>query len=161
MNQDAELCAPVADMIVGDHGVAQSPVETVKRIADHGGADMTDVHGLGRIRTGIVDDHGLTLAHARNAEARGSREGCHLLCKPGGAHGQVDKARSCDLQLFDHVGQGQCLDHGFSQRARRLLERLGQRHSGIALEIAEAAIRRRRHADHADIQVRTAHGLKR
>jgi hypothetical protein len=52
----AELRAPVADVVVGDDLVADEAGDARERVADEGAADVADVHRLGDVRRGEVDD---------------------------------------------------------------------------------------------------------
>ena len=45
--ENAELRTPVAEMVVGDHAIAERTVDAVDGVSDHRGADMPDVHLLG------------------------------------------------------------------------------------------------------------------
>ena len=45
----AELSAPVAEVVVGDHPVATKPEDSGQRVTDHSGPDMAHVHRLGHV----------------------------------------------------------------------------------------------------------------
>ena len=161
LNQQAELRPPVAQMVVGDHAVTESTVETVERIADHGRADMTDMHRLSHVGAGVIDDHGAPLSSVRDTEARRGREHGDLLGQPFRRDRQVDETGAGDFSARQHRRQRQGGEHRLSHGARRTAQRLRRLHGVVALEIAETRIGRRLNADARPILHFTERGLKR
>jgi len=147
LDQQAELRPPVAQMVVGDHTVAEGAVDAVKGIADHSRADVADVHRLGHIGARVIDDHGATVPGVRDAEARRGGECCELLGQPLRGNGQVDETGAGDFGARQHRRQRQggerCLGHG----ARRTAQGFGRLHRVVTLEIAKARVGRRLNAD--------------
>ena len=136
----AELRAPVADVIVADHFVAGEPQHPPQGVADHGGADMADVHRLGdvggrivqhepsRPRTGATPSRGSPSAAANCPASQGVR--MRTLMNPGpatsGGSQRSDRSKRAD-QLGGHL-------------ARRPTQPLPQRHGKVGLVIAELGV---------------------
>ena len=57
-NQFAKLRAPIADVVIGDHPMAQQAQQPRQCVAQNRGADVADVHGLGDVGRTEVDHHG-------------------------------------------------------------------------------------------------------
>ena len=68
VDDHAELGAPVAEVVVADRVVAEESQHAVEGVADHGRADVADVHRLGHVGRGVVDDDGPRLGGRRDAE---------------------------------------------------------------------------------------------
>src|SRR5262249_45045373 len=60
VNQDAELGAPVAEVIIGNDLVPKEAQQPIKGVADDGAAQVADVHRLGDVRRTVVDNKDLT-----------------------------------------------------------------------------------------------------
>jgi hypothetical protein len=60
-DEHPERGAPVAEVVLADHAVSKPLEQTHGRVSDDGGAEMADVHLLGRVGCGVVDFHGLGL----------------------------------------------------------------------------------------------------
>ena len=56
LDQHAERTAPVADVVLADHVVAEELEHPHQRVADHGRAEVAGVHLLGDVRRRVVDD---------------------------------------------------------------------------------------------------------
>ncbi len=162
MDQQAELRAPVAQMVVGNHAVAQRAVDAVERVADDRGTDVADVHGLGHVRAGVIDHHRPAAAEVRDAEVRRGGERRELFGEPGGGDGQVDEARPRHGGGREHGRQRQGAERGFGDLTRGLAQHLGQRHGVVTLEIAEPRVCRGLHAEGGPVLPRVPErGLKR
>ena len=59
LDEHAEWCAPVADVVLTDDRVAEEFVGAGQGVADDGGAQVADVHLLGHVRRRVVDGHRL------------------------------------------------------------------------------------------------------
>ena len=126
-------------MVVGDHGVAEAAGDPCERVAEDGRADVADVHRLGDVRRGEVDDHRAAGPGHRHPEPR-----VGVLGLGAGGVGlrrdlEIDESRTGDVRAAE-PRQVERRDHLLGQRARVRLARLGQRHRGIALVIAEAQV---------------------
>ena len=51
----AHLKAPVTEVGVAGHIIAKEAEQAAERVADHGSAQVADMHGLGDIRSAKVD----------------------------------------------------------------------------------------------------------
>ncbi len=58
VDDHAELSAEVADVVLADHGVAEKFQDAGHGVAEDGGAQMADVHLLGDVWAGVIDDDG-------------------------------------------------------------------------------------------------------
>ena len=101
-------------------------------------AEVTDVHLLGDVGRGVVDDDGLRL-HQRDAVARVSRNATHLLADPLVAEHEIDEARPADLDLRAHVVEVEVLEDPLCDVTGRQAHPLGQRQRHVDLEVAELA----------------------
>jgi hypothetical protein len=55
-DQHTKLCSPIADMIIANDGGTGKVEEAGDGLTDNGGADVADVHFLGRIGGAEIDD---------------------------------------------------------------------------------------------------------
>ncbi len=97
-DQEAHLEAPVAEVGVAPDDVAAEAEQPLQAFADDGGAQVADVHRLGHVRTGVVDDD-----LERRPVQRGAGQGlvggdfCGALRQGGVGELQVDKAGTGNL----------------------------------------------------------------
>ena len=141
LDDDAELRAPVADVVVADHFVAERAEDLDHGAADHRRADVADVHRLGDVGAGVVDDDGPAGSDLRDAAVR------LVLGDRGGARGEglaldpeIEIARTGDLGLLDEVRERRAREGGLGDLARRRLQRARELHRVRALEVAEAGL---------------------
>ncbi len=138
--QHAELGAPVADVVLPDHRVAEELEDARDGVADDGRAQVADVHFLGQVRRGQVDHHALRracLAHAETFVGEGAVEAGG---EPDVILEEVEEAGAGDLHLGQLLVGGDCLDQPGGQVARLHPGRLGQHHGDVAGEIAVATV---------------------
>ena len=143
LDQHAELGAPVADVVLGDHGVplgAQHPGETV---ADDRGAQVADVHRLGHVRRRVVDHHPLRAVGALDHLVRTPQDLRDHAGQDLRPQADVDEPRAGDLQWFAQVGHVHLVDDPLGDLARRASLGLGQPQSHVALEVPELGLGRR------------------
>ncbi len=138
-DEDAELRAPIAEVIIGDDGVAKRAEDAVDGVADDGGADVADVHLLGGVRRGIIDDNLLACARLGDAALRFGRERRELCGEPFGGDRQVEKAgtRDFDLQFAADIFRDFCRGIAWLEA-----DFFGELERVIALVIAEAGVGR-------------------
>ena len=140
----AELRAPVAQVVVADHLMAQGREDPGQAVADHGRADVPHVHRLGDVGRGEVDDDrprlrgrhetGKTRHRAdRPGCARSRRRASRTFRNPGPATsgGPASGSRSTASATSEARSRGLT----FSD--------LGQRHAAVGLVIAELGVIRR------------------
>ena len=68
---------------------------------------MPDVHFFRQVRAGIIHHNGLGFDSAQPTSRRtlSEAEGSKCLHQPVVFQVNIDKARTCDFQLFRHIGQ--------------------------------------------------------
>ena len=69
VDHHAELRAPIADVIIADDFVAEEGGNAGERVAEHGAANVADVHRLGDIRGAEIDDDAVRLVRALHTQA--------------------------------------------------------------------------------------------
>ncbi len=141
LDDDAELRAPVADVVVADDLVSERAENLHERAADHRRADVPDVHRLGDVRAGVVDDDRLSGADLGDAAVRGVfGHGRRARGEGFALEREVHVARAGDFGLFDAVRERRARENGLRDLARRQLEGARQLHRAGALEIAEPGL---------------------
>ena len=71
LDEHAERRAPVADVVLAPHVVAEEPEHAGQRVPDERAAQVADVHLLGHVGRRVVDDHGLGVRRRRRRPAAG------------------------------------------------------------------------------------------
>ena len=143
LDEHAEGRPPVPDVVLPQHRVAHESEHAGQRVADQRAAQVTDVHLLGHVGRGIVDDDGGRLGRRLDAEARVGREGGRLGRHEGVGEGQVDETGPADL---DHradvveIGRRQDLLGHLHGRTAQLL---AQGQGAVGLEVG--SVRRPQH----------------
>ena len=128
----AELAAPVAQ-VVDAHGlVAVKVIDALKAMADHRRGEMADVEALGDVDGGVVQTHGLALAHLGRAPRAGL--GQHGFDDARGHVGAADEdvhIAAHNLDVIDLFAA-----HLFGQRGR-------DHRRGLAQGLGQAEARQR------------------
>ena len=101
LDEDAELRTPVAEVVVRDDVVSKGAEDPVDGVADDGRADVPDVHLLGGVGRGVVDDYPLAGAGLRDAALRRGVERGEARREPRGGDGEVEEAGPGDLHLVE------------------------------------------------------------
>ena len=132
----AKLRAPVADVVVSDDLVADEARDACQRVANERAANVADMHRLGDVRRGEINDDALRLFDLRHADMvifddRGKplRQRCGAECEieeAGAVHGDF-------LTQILHLKRRLDL---LSEGAGIRLELLRQRHRRVALVVA-------------------------
>ena len=151
LDEYAELRAPVAEVVVGYHVVAERAEDAVYRAANDGRADVADVHLLRRIGRGVVDDDLLARALLRDAAAGPRAEVRELRIEPGGGDGEVEEPWAGDLDLLEDVVALERLGHFRADLARVGLRLLRELERVVALVVAEFRIGSGQHPDAAEV----------
>ena len=133
----AELRAPVADVIVADRGVAEETEHAAQGVADHGRADVADVHRLGHVRGGEVDHERPRPGNRGDAEPGIVHRRRKPFDQPLVAHPQIDEAGPGDFGRGAEVGHVEPGDDLGGDFARRPAEPFRQRHGHVRLVVAE------------------------
>ncbi len=102
----AELRAPVAQVVVADDLVAERRVDPRQALADHGRAEVADVHRLGDVGRRVVDHDRLRLLGRSQAQV-GRRRADSPSCSrdPVVREPDVEEARPGDLGRAGHRGE--------------------------------------------------------
>ncbi|MNZ37410.1 hypothetical protein D3C78_548550 [compost metagenome] len=135
-HQHAELGAPVADVVLTDHGVAEEFENAGHAVADDGRAQVADVHLLGQVRCRQVDHHLLLRAGFLHAQLGVGQGRIQARGQGLGILEEVEKARAGNLDLADLLVGRQRGDELLGQVARLHAGRLGQHHRDVAGEVA-------------------------
>jgi len=134
LDQHPERRTPVADVVLPDHPMAEVLEDSGQRVADDRRTQVADVHLLGDVGRGVVDDHDLRILR-RYAEPRVAREYAGRLTKPLRPQHQIDEPRPADLRRpADRID----VERGHQvpgDLARRPAEPPGQRESHVGLEV--------------------------
>ena len=70
VNHLPELSTPIAEMIIGDHGVSQEPSNPCQCVPENRRSDMPDVHRLRDIRRAEVNDDRFAAVRPFHAKTR-------------------------------------------------------------------------------------------
>src|SRR5205085_2799932 len=68
VNDHPELRAPITNVIVADHTVANEPQRAAESVADHRRANVPHVHRLGDVRRGKIEDYRPRLRVGRDSQ---------------------------------------------------------------------------------------------
>ena len=150
----AELRAPVAEMVVANHFGPGEGEEPADCLADDGGAEVADMHLLGRVGGGVVDHPGLAGVGVGGAGPQMPLGivGLEPAKQGGRLKAEVDEARTSQryVKVLPQNLQGinQLLGHGTGV----LLFALGEGEGAVGLEISM------RRVGHTHLRVETTLG---
>ncbi len=135
----SELRAPVADVVVGDDLEAEKAGDAADGISEDGRADVADVHRLGDVRRGEIDNHTLAFSRFRGSEARVLDELFGVAGVGFREDREIDEARAIDL------GGGEAVDpdlveNFLGEGAGIGLSAFRQNHCGVGLVVAETEV---------------------
>ena len=136
-----DLGAGIVDVVLARDVVAGEGQQRGERVAEHGAARVTDVHGAGRIGGNILDVDALAAADGAAAVGVAGRDerGENRMPRRW-LETQVDEARPGD---FDSRHVGVVAQHNryrLSELARVVAQRLGQNQRGVGRQIAVPGI---------------------
>jgi hypothetical protein len=103
LDEHAEGRAPVADVVLRDDRVADRGEHAVEAVADDRRAEVPDVHLLGHVRAGVVDDDALRERDGVDAPVRVLQQRRGRGREHVGAHAEVDEPRPGDLERLTQV----------------------------------------------------------
>ncbi len=137
LEEHAEGGAPVAQVVLADDVVAEELQHAHDGVADDRRAEVADVHLLGHVGRGVVDDHHLGPGVGRHAEPV---VGGHLQqqrAEEALRDHEVDEPRPGDLALLDGALERGCRagQHVGGDVAGRTTEPLGQRQCAVSLVV--------------------------
>jgi len=102
LDEHPELGPPVAEVVVADHSGALEAQDPGQGVTDHGRAQVTDVHLLGDVGLGVVDDHpGLVLHRYPQPVVR--QPPADLLDERGPGQHHIEETRPRDLTRGQNV----------------------------------------------------------
>jgi hypothetical protein len=136
LDHHPELGTPVTDVVLPYDGVPGVRQNVAQGIADHRRAEVADVHLLGDVGLGVVDDNPLAVARPRGAELVDAGR------QTARQQGQVDETWACNFKCAQvvHLGIG---DQLLGDAPRRLPELLRQPQRKAGLEMPELRLGRR------------------
>ena len=140
MQDHSELCAPIANVVVRDHFVAEESRDAAQRITNDGRADVADVHGFGDIRGGEIHDDTFAISRTWCAEAWIGGERHDVRCVGFWEDAEIDKSRARNGAGGDAIEIDR-IEQLLRQCAWIRLLLLRKHHRGVALVIAETEIR--------------------
>ncbi len=135
LDQHAEGRAPVADVILLHDAMAEERHQPDECVADHRGAQMPDVHLLRHVRRRVVDDDGPRLRHRPDAEPVVRADGRQGGAEEGVGKGDVEKARTGDLDDAEIIERPRGGDHLGGHLTWRAAELLRQTEDAVRLRI--------------------------
>ena len=135
LDEHAERCAPVADVVLAMHVVPEEPEHAGEGVSDEGAAEMADVHLLGHVGRRVVDDHGLRAGDSFDAQSLVGGERRHQAGHEAVGQRQVDEAGPADLDLGTDVIEGRRRHDLFGHLARRAAHQLPERQRAVGLEV--------------------------
>ena len=143
-NDQTHLQAPVAQMNVANGIVAKEFVQPLQALADDGGAQMTDVQGLGNVGTAVVHHDGLACSFLGDAEILSGAHFFQIIPQEGVGQLQIDKAGHYCLhqRVILHV---QLLHHCLGDFDGSALILLGCGQRAVALILAQVGAVGNRH----------------
>ncbi len=156
----AELGAPISDVVLADDMILLEFKNPADGVADDRAAEMADVHFLGDVRAGIIDDDGLGVVHRRDPQAGVGENRVELACEPCRRETNVDEPGAGDRYLAGHIPQVQAGADFLGDGPRiqffpRLFhDRFNQTHRGVGLIISKFLVL-------ADADLRIAGQIKR
>ena len=155
----AELRSPVAQVVVADDMMAQGLEDPGQAVANHGRADVPDVHGLGDIGRREVDHHRSRPSGGHNSQLPGAQQVGQAVRYPGIVQPDVQKARSRDLGRPRHRLQIHGVSNLRGQNTRVDPQGLGKGHAAVGLVISKLRIAGRAHGrlESFDIPARWSH----
>ncbi len=153
LDQHAERSPPVTDVVLAEHRVSGELVHPHQGVADHGRAQVPDVHLFGHVRSGVVDDHRAGVGRRGDAEPFVDSDGLELFGQEAVAEGEVDESGAGDLDLAAHVGQHARVEHLLGDLARIRTDLLGEWQRAVDLGVGAIA------GTHDRIDIRTTGDL--
>src|SRR5262249_21638063 len=99
-NQHPKLRPPIPNMILPDDPMPLELHHPANRIADDGASQVADVHFLGDVWAGVVDDDGLRILRRLDAEPRIVFNRGELLREPFRREADVDEPGTGDRWFF-------------------------------------------------------------
>ena len=141
-DDNAELRAPVANMVIRDHVVTQKAMHAVNRVSDDGRSNVPDVHRLRDIGTGVIQNHRMPRARLRNTKLSVLVNCSHRLKEPRIGKVDINESGTRDLEAVDRAMRSSPRHDLLRNRTRCHREHFRKGHCGIALIITELGVRR-------------------
>ncbi len=139
LDQHPERCAPVTDVVLADHPVADELEQAHQAVADDRAAQVADVHLLGHVRRRIVDYCRLGDLGGAYAEVAVGGGLDDLARQEGFGEGEVDEARPGHLDRTAHPYQRTGGHDLFGQFTRVAANLLGQGERTVGLGVGPVA----------------------
>ena len=154
LDEDAELRPPVAEVVVGDDRVAEREEEAFDRVADDGRADVADVHLLGRVGRGVVDDDLPPRADLRDTKMRRLVERTQARREPPVRDGEVEEPGPRHIDFLERLAAFEFLGDFHARLTRVEAHRLREPQRLVALVVAELRVARGHDAQLGSVPLR-------
>ena len=143
-----ELSAPIADVVVRDHLMAENTRDSGETISKNRAANVADVHWLGNIRRAEVDDDPLPVLRNADAQPVVPEHRHHPASKESCRQPEVDKPGARHFRRFAKILDIQIAENLLGKALRCGPEFLCQDHRHVALIIAKPRIGGGNHLGH-------------
>ncbi len=143
VNDHAELGAPVAQMVITDHAVAEELQGAIDGVADDGGTNVSHVHGLRHVGRRVIHDERAGRGNLGDAQSWIAGHDPNLLRQPIVTQPQIDEAGSGNLRGAAKIADIQTRHQLARDLPRRTTQPLAQRHRHVGLIIAKSSVLRR------------------
>ena len=102
-DDESHLQAPVTQMYVTDHIVAQVTAHTLYALTDHGRTQVADMQRLCHVGSAVVHDDGLSMALFLHAKLFFLCHAVHEISQVSGIQADVNEARHHSVDLGKHA----------------------------------------------------------
>src|SRR5262249_28386449 len=104
-DEHAELGSPIADVVLSNNAVPDEFHNPAERVANDRASEVPNVHLLGNIWGGVIDDDRLWIGSSSDSEAC-IAAGCrNHRAQPFRTKSHIDKPRPCDRDFASHLTQ--------------------------------------------------------
>ena len=129
--------SPVPEVVVADHPVAEEVHDARDRVANNRRAQVPNVHLLGDIWRGVLDDDVLRASQRRNPQPLVGKQQIRLARYPVVTQDEVDEARAADLGGDAEVGHVELFGQLGGHDAWWAAEALAERQRDVGLVVGE------------------------
>ena len=142
LDEHAELRPPIPHMVLADYAMIERFQRASQGVTDDGAAQVTDVHLLGHVGTGVIDDHSLGCGRRSQPDARVGHGLCGASDQEVISQRQVDESRPRNGGFLADVLQASRSEDLAREVGGRPSHRLCQPHGSVGLVVTKAAVGR-------------------